>query len=260
MAKTVAKLATEQGLSERVLTQALRLLARRTFGRFEGGRWKSSPLMTPEQAAELLGLHKEEVTKLLQPPSRWTQNDVIKALFAFYKEHKRWPNRNEWRTKHGLPSMWTLTRLANPSHFPWHRWPLNAHLRHRTREPWRRPWDHYQRLLARDRRCTARMAFQLRNALARKEAIDRIGFDALIKHADVVDSHPEFGTLYSLPGETRTERMLLIKVVNSTPEPDGTFTDYYLRVPPDMTNVQEALAWTFGLNTENVEYRPLIET
>lgn len=104
------------------------------------------------------------------------------------------------------------------------------------------------------------MAFQLRNVLARKEAIDRIGFDALIKHADVVDSHPEFGTLYSLPGETRTERMLLIKVVNSTPEPDGTFTDYYLRVPPDMTNVQEALAWTFGLNTENVEYRPLIET
>jgi hypothetical protein len=107
------------------------------------------------------------------------------------------------------------------------------------------------------------MALQLTNVLARREAIERIGFDNLVKSGIdvvVVDSHPEFGTLYSLPGETPEERMYLVKVVNSTPEPDGTFADYYLRVPP-YESVQLALAWTFQLDTRPAtEYRPLVET
>lgn len=38
---------------------------------------------------------------------------------------------------------------------------------------------------------------------------------------------------------------------NSTPEPDGTFRDYFLRVPPGMVRAKQAVAWTFGVSEED---------
>ena len=49
-----------------------------------------------------------------------------------------------------------------------------------------------------------------------------------------------------------------VKVVNSTAEPDGTYKDYYLCVPPEMQTCQQAVAWTFRLNAD--EYAPSQET
>ena len=49
-----------------------------------------------------------------------------------------------------------------------------------------------------------------------------------------------------------------VKVVNSTQEPDGTFKDYYLCVPPDVKTCKQAVAWTFRL--EEQEYQPEQET
>lgn len=49
-----------------------------------------------------------------------------------------------------------------------------------------------------------------------------------------------------------------VKVVNSTQEPDGTFKDYYLCVPPDVKTCKQAVAWTFRL--EEQEYQPGQET
>jgi hypothetical protein len=42
------------------------------------------------------------------------------------------------------------------------------------------------------------------------------------------------------------EPLVMVKVLNSTPEPDGSRKPYFLRVPPDMRNASEAVAWTFG--------------
>jgi hypothetical protein len=50
----------------------------------------------------------------------------------------------------------------------------------------------------------------------------------------------------------------MLEVVNSTPEPDGSFKRYWLRVPPQMQTAREASAWTFGLTSK--EYEPLVET
>lgn len=36
-------------------------------------------------------------------------------------------------------------------------------------------------------------------------------------------------------------------VLNSTPEPDGTWRRYVLRVPPDQRVPRDAIGWTFGL-------------
>ena len=47
----------------------------------------------------------------------------------------------------------------------------------------------------------------------------------------------------------------MVKVINSTAEADGTHKEYFLRVPPAITTAQEAVAWTFSMNSE--EYQPL---
>ena len=84
---------------------------------------------------------------------------------------------------------------------------------------------------------------------------DRAGFlldpDTEIRHKD------EFGVLYrlTLPG---MEAVSIVKVVNSTPEPDGTFKDYFLRVPPWVRTAREAVAWTFGMGAN--EYGPGMQT
>lgn len=54
------------------------------------------------------------------------------------------------------------------------------------------------------------------------------------------------------------EPIVMVKVVNSTPEPDGSFKDYWLRVPPDMETARQAVAWTFG-HEENT-YSPVAQT
>nr|WP_175438982.1 hypothetical protein [Streptomyces vilmorinianum] len=44
----------------------------------------------------------------------------------------------------------------------------------------------------------------------------------------------------------------------TTPEPDGTFRTYWLRVPPEMTTARQGVAWTFGLAA--AAYEPLVQT
>ena len=120
------------------------------------------------------------------------------------------------------------------------------------------------------------------NAEIRRVMIGRFGQSRYIveKKATVVHAD-DFGTLYAQPQEN-DEMMMMVKVVNSTPEPDGSFKDYFLRVHPELKplpsrpmNSQEARDWfakqkgqeltarnavasTFGLRGE--EYAPEVET
>jgi hypothetical protein len=208
--------------------------------------------MSKEQACLLLGVDLKDAERAVDatyPPWRvWSAQEMLDAMFAFHKEHGRFPRRAEYKLANNLPPrdqwLWRGPSTLGDSRI--------------------RAWDAWERLIARDRRCTPQIAITLRNVLARKEAIDRIGFQTFIKRglATVRDEHPEYGTLYELPGETESEPMVLLKVVNSTPEPDGTFADYYLRVPPDQTNVREALTWTFNGNEAlgSQPYEPLVQT
>ena len=54
------------------------------------------------------------------------------------------------------------------------------------------------------------------------------------------------------------EPTLYVKVVNSTPEPDGTYKNYFLCVPPTMKTCQQAVAWTNYLTAD--KYAPSQET
>jgi hypothetical protein len=46
--------------------------------------------------------------------------------------------------------------------------------------------------------------------------------------------------------------------VNATPEPDGSYRRYFLRVPPTVRTARRGLAWSFGLTRS--EYAPAVET
>jgi hypothetical protein len=97
------------------------------------------------------------------------------------------------------------------------------------------------------------------NVEVRRVMIERYGEERYLIDggATIIDIDPEFGTLYR-KGMDDDEPLVMVKVINSTPEPDGTYKPYFLRVPPDVRTARDAVAWTFGLTGS--EYSPLIET
>ncbi|MBA3992114.1 MAG: hypothetical protein C0469_01210, partial [Cyanobacteria bacterium DS2.3.42] len=74
--------------------------------------------------------------------------------------------------------------------------------------------------------------------------------------ADILNED-EYGTLYRkrIAGD---EPLVMVRVKNSTAEPDGSFREYFLRVPPFMRTAKEAVAWTFDFRED--QYQPEEET
>ena len=96
------------------------------------------------------------------------------------------------------------------------------------------------------------------NVEVRRVMIERFGLANYLKWGNAIKLHQDkCGTLYrlNLRGD---EPIVVVQVINSTPEPDGTYNEYFLRVPPSMTRARQAVAWTFGLAEE--QYYPVAET
>lgn len=256
--KTVAERATVLGMDQRTLVHAFKLLGCRLLVRgkklprhnYWGPRYKWNALLSEQQAADALGLDLKDVHRKMREFAwrPWTFEEMKVAMLTFYEREGRWPTTREYKLANSLPPYRQWVWRGGSELGVW-----NA-----------RSLDIWERLIARDRRCTPQMAIGFRNVLARKEAIDRIGFQTFLKKgiAELISEHPEYGALYRMPGETPTEPMVILKVINSTPEDDGTFADYYLRVPPDQTDVREAIKWTFNGDEAlgSQAYEPLVET
>jgi hypothetical protein len=67
----------------------------------------------------------------------------------------------------------------------------------------------------------------------------------------------ECGQLYR-KDMANDEALVVVRVTNKTMEADGTYAQYFLRVPPTITTAKEAVAWTFQLPVN--EYDPFEET
>lgn len=65
-----------------------------------------------------------------------------------------------------------------------------------------------------------------------------------------------FGELFAIDVPLQGQAIIL-RVLNATPEPDGTVRDFYMRVPNRMRNPRAAVAWTFGMSER--QYHPMIE-
>lgn len=96
------------------------------------------------------------------------------------------------------------------------------------------------------------------NVEARRLMIEFYGLGKYLQESGAVLIHQDqVGELYRMR-QVDDEDLVVVKVVNSTAEPDGSFREYFLRVPPSITHAREAVAWSFGMK-EN-EYEPKVQT
>ena len=96
------------------------------------------------------------------------------------------------------------------------------------------------------------------NAELRRVMLEHYGYDRYLTESDARPVHrDETGVLWriDLVGD---EDVVMVEVVNSTPEPDGTHRVYWLRVPPTTRTAREGVAWTFGLGAD--AYDPVQQT
>ena len=96
------------------------------------------------------------------------------------------------------------------------------------------------------------------NSEIRRIMIQRYGLERFILDAgaELVETD-EFGTLYAkyLVGD---EPLVMVRVSNKTPNADGTYSQYFLRVPPTIKTAKAAVAWTFAMREK--DYEPRLET
>lgn len=102
---------------------------------------------------------------------------------------------------------------------------------------------------------TVEMINEERNVERRRRLIERYGVERYVQQAGAQMLTREWfmGRQYALYrlDQTVDEAIVMLRVTNATPEPDGKFKNYWLRVPPTMTDPVEALAWTFGMNRKD---------
>ena len=115
-----------------------------------------------------------------------------------------------------------------------------------------------QRVIEAPTTITAQEVAAEQNVAVRRVMIERMGTARYLREAGAVKVNTDdWGTLWSLdsPGD---ERIVMVEVLNSTPEADGSFSTYWLRVPPATRTAHAAVAWTFGESVET--YAPVIQT
>jgi hypothetical protein len=96
------------------------------------------------------------------------------------------------------------------------------------------------------------------NAEVRRVMLERYGEARYLEDSGAKPIHSDkFGVLFRKEISV-DEPLVMVRVVNSTAEPDGHFKVYWLRVPPTIETAQEAVAWSFGV--EPKDYKPAIET
>jgi len=110
------------------------------------------------------------------------------------------------------------------------------------------------------------------NEEVRRIMLERFGTERYLRESNAEQVHrDEWGTLYRVRFDD-DEDLYMVEVVNSTPEPDGSYRDYFLRVHPQLRpmlagggygspqkfTARNAVASTFGLRGE--EYAPAVQT
>jgi hypothetical protein len=109
------------------------------------------------------------------------------------------------------------------------------------------------------------------NMEVRRVLMNRLGIDALLKQLDAVEEAvDDYGTLYRALPRQRNQHMhyhwhhnandeiVFVKLLNATPEQDGSFKEYLLRVPPYVQTPRAAVAWSFQM--DEATYAPVVQT
>ncbi len=124
----------------------------------------------------------------------------------------------------------------------------SVHAWHGVRVP---PW-----VIERPHLITLQMVVRQPNVEMRRVLLERYGYERYVRTVGSRVHSDDWGTLWRAPlfGD---EPLVMVQVLNATPEPDGRFKDYFLRVPPSVSTAHEAVAWTFGASRES--YAPQVQ-
>ena len=96
------------------------------------------------------------------------------------------------------------------------------------------------------------------NAEVRRAMTEIMGAEEYLKQSGAKSIHKDNTGELFMSTVKDDEPIVMVKLKNSTPEPDGHFKDYFLRVPPTIKRAREAVAWTFGMSEK--EYAPEVES
>jgi hypothetical protein len=110
-------------------------------------------------------------------------------------------------------------------------------------------------MIERPHEITASRIDRERDAIVRRCMIDIMTPERFIREGDAYCvSEDDTGMLWT-KSWTAWDAWAAVQVQNGTPEPDGTYKQYFLQVPPTVRSARQAVAWTYGL-TEH-EYTAL---
>ena len=90
--------------------------------------------------------------------------------------------------------------------------------------------------------------------------LGRMGYERFITESQAqLIGEDKYGKLWELGiADINGSPHRVVEVRNASPEPDGSFRSYFLRVPPTATSPKAAVAWTFQQRT--TEYDPKMES
>jgi|TARA_Y100000034_G_scaffold135802_1_gene209206 hypothetical protein len=95
------------------------------------------------------------------------------------------------------------------------------------------------------------------NQEVRRLMMERVGYERIIDQADAtLISEDNRGKLWRIPRAKiglQSEDMVIVEVMNSTPEADGSRRRFFLRVHPTCQTPTRALEWSFNLNAGEYE-------
>ena len=105
--------------------------------------------------------------------------------------------------------------------------------------------------------------FEQKNAETRRACLSIYGLDRIERSDKVKVLHEDEKTgakMFEFQLMDNLEPIRFVRVINSTPDPDGTEKIYYLCIPADekIKTCRDAIAWTFS--KEAKDYNPVVET
>ena len=206
------------------------------------GDRKHSRALSADQVADFLGITREEVMRIRDKYRgiTWTFDDAVKRFAEWFIAHDRFPGYAELGPRNNLPTIRKLEKAVRNDRTTWLYIERSDAMLTTIRATWER------KLLP------AEKVLKIRNITWRRAAIAAYGMGEIVKGGELVDDDPVHGKLWKLPvleEGVSDQHAMFLEVLNSSPEPDGSFATYHLRVPPNMTSAQRARAWTFNIDS-----------
>jgi hypothetical protein len=97
------------------------------------------------------------------------------------------------------------------------------------------------------------------NAELRRVRIELYGFTRYLHDAHIsCVQQDDFGRLYRRQVSDNEPELVFVEVVNSTPEPDGSYKKYVLPCRSHVQTAHQAVADSFGMDVK--EYHPAFES